>query len=262
MARAMWKGVLRFRKEAVPVKLYSAVQDRKVHFRLLHAKDEVPLQQRMVNPVTDDPVPYEHVRKGLEIEPEVFVLLEEDEIEAVQPEPSRDIEIVTFVTPERINHQWYDRPYYLGPDDGARAAYEALAAALEEQGKEGVAQWTMRKKAYRGALRASGGHLALITLRAAGEVIDASLLEAPGGRKLEKRELSMANQLIDALAEEFDPADYSDEYRERVLELIHRKAEGKTVELRKYRPKKKAPEELDEVLAASLARLKKEKKGA
>ena len=257
MARAIWKGVLRFGSADVPVKLYSGVQDRSVHFRLIHEKTRTPVKQRMVDPLTGKEVPYEEVRRGYEVEEGIFVVLEEEELEELEPDKSRDIEVTRFLDPEAINHQWYDRPYHLGPD-GEDVEYFALARALEKKGREAVARWTMRNREYLGALRAEEGHLVLITLRHAEEVIPASALEPPGGRKPEVREMKMARQLIDALSDDFDPSEWRDEYRDRVLELIEAKSEGKTLEFRQP-PRRKAAGDLAESLEASIAAARERK---
>lgn len=257
MARAIWKGVLRFGSAEVPVKLYSAVQDRSVHFRLLDRRTRTPVKQRMVDPLKGKEVPYDEVRRGYEVEEGVFVVLDEEELEELEPAKSRDIDVTRFLDPEVINHQWYDRPYHLGPD-GDDVEYFALVKALERKGQEGVARWTMRNKEYLGALRAEDGHLMLITLRHAEEVIPASALEPPGGRKPEAREMKMAEQLIDALAAEFDPSEWRDEYRDRVLELIEAKSEGKTVEFRQPE-KRRTAGDLAASLEASIAAARERK---
>lgn len=246
MARAIWKGVIRFGGHEVPVKLFSAVEDRTVHFRLLDSRTGRPVKQRMVNPVTGDEVPYDAIRRGYELEEGVFVILDDEDLESVEPEKSRDIEITRFLDPSVIDHRWYDRPYHLGPDE-AKEAYFALADALNAEGREGLARWTMRNKEYVGALRADDEHLMLITLRKAGEVIPVSALEAPSGREPEKQELAMAEQLVEALAGDFEPTEFRDEYRDRVLELVEAKAEGKTVEFRQPEKRRVAGD-----LAASL----------
>jgi DNA end-binding protein Ku len=260
MARAIWKGVIRFGGVSAPVKLYSAVQDRGVSFRLLDAETLRPVKQRMVNPVTGDVVPYEEVRRGFELDDGVFVVLDDEELESLQPAPSRDIEVTRFLDPSVINHQWYDRPYHLGPDDDTEAYY-ALTEALEREEKEGLAHWTMRNKEYVGALRAEDGHLVLITLRHVEEVIPASALEPPRGRAPDDRELKMAEQLVSALEDEFDPGEYRDEYRDRVLELVEAKAEGKTLVFRQ--PERRKEEgDLAASLEASIRAAKKERKSA
>ena len=260
-ARAIWKGVIRFDDVEVPVKLYSAVEDRNVRFRLLDAETLAPVRQRMVDPRSGDEVPFEETRKGYEVERGTFVVLEDEELEELRPEPSRDIEVTRFVPPEEIDHRWYQRPYYLGPDStsdkGAERAYFALAEALAKKGREGVARWTMRNQEYVGALRPEGDHLTLVTLRRSGEVIPASELEAPSGRALAAAEVAMAEKLVSALEDDFDPARYRDEFRGRVLELVEAKAEGKTLEAPKPEPEEEAPASLAKALEASLARATK-----
>ncbi|MFW6331269.1 MAG: Ku protein [Gemmatimonadota bacterium] len=259
MARAIWKGVVRFGGHAVAVKLYSAVEDRTVRFRLLDERTGRPVKQRMVNPSTGDEVPYDRIRRGYEVEEGIYVVLDEEELESIEPEKSREIEITRFLDPAIIDHRWYDRPYHLGPDESA-AAYFSLTRALAAEGKEGLARWTMRNKEYVGALRAEDDHLALITLRHAGEVIPVSALEPPSGREPEPQELKMAEQLVEALAGDFVPTDYRDEYRDRVMELIEAKAEGKTIEFREP-AKRRAAGDLAASLEASI-RAAKERQSA
>lgn len=257
MARAIWKGVIRFADVSVPVKLYSAVQERGVHFRLLHETDLEPVRQEMVNPETGEVVEYANMRRAFPTQEGDLVLLDEDELAELEPEGSRDIEIMRFVAPDAITHQWYDRPYYLGPDEN-NADYFALTEALRKQEREGVARWVMRNREYAGALRVEGDHLMLMTLRHAGEVVPSSALKAPGGRALDKRELQMAKQLVSALEGELDLASFRDEYRDRVMELVAAKAAGKVVKFPKA-PKKKTDESLAQALEQSLAAATKRK---
>jgi DNA end-binding protein Ku len=254
-ARAMWKGTIRFEDVEVPVKLYSAVQDQAVHFRLLHDKDMQPVRQQMVHPDTGKVVEAADVRKAFQTDDGDLVMLDDEELAELEPEASRDIEITRFLDPEVITHQWYDRPYYLGPD-GDEDTYFALVEALRKKGREGVARWIMRKKEYVGALRAHGDYLILMTLRRKGEVIQASALKAPGGRALDKREVNMATQLVAALEDELDLTEFRDEYRDRVVELVQAKAEGKVVKFPE--PQKKDTEaSLEKMLAESLKAAKK-----
>jgi DNA end-binding protein Ku len=262
MARATWKGIVRIGKVAVPVKLYSAVRDRTVHFRLLHAKDETPVREHMVHPETGDEVPREEIRKGYEVEPGVFVLIDDDELDAVAPRESRDIEITRFVKDASIDHRWYERPYWLGPDGGsAERSYAALAAALEKTGREGVAHWTMRARGYVGALRVAEGRLCLIALRNRDEVIPVDAIPAPRARAFGAKELRLAEQLVDALAADFDPERWHDEYRARVEKLIEAKRRGRRVKTpRERRPR--APKDLEAALQASLRATARERKSA
>ena len=251
-ARAIWKGVVRIGRTELPVKLFSAVTSRTIHFRLLHKTDKAPVQQKMVSADTGDEVPYEETQKAYPLGRGRLVLLEDEELEKLEPEPSRDIEITRFVKRADIDQRWYERAYYLGPD-GNSPGYFALAQALENQEKEGIGRWVMRKKEYVGALTAKDGYLLLIVLRHAEEVIDAEALKPPQGRPMEKREIAMAQQLVSALSARFDPSQYRDEYRARVMELIETRARGGKVQLKVFKPKKTSEDKLANALEASLA---------
>lgn len=259
-ARAIWKGELKLGTARIPVKLYSAVIDRTVHFHILDEKHLMRVKQHMVSPDSGDEVATEEIQKGYEIEPGRFVVVTNEELEQLEPEPSREIEIAEFVPPEAISQQWYERPYYLAPD-GDEKAYFALVEALKNRNREGIAHWVMRKKHYVGALRAEGDYLVLVTLRNAEEVISARDLPKPAGRAPTQKELNMAKQLIGMLEDEFNAADYKDEYRERVMEFIEKKAKGKAPRLHAVKTRRK-PSSLDSVLEKSLQALRKEKRAA
>ena len=254
-ARAMWKGVIRFATERVPVKLYSAIEDRSVHFRLLHRKDEQPVRQVLVNAETNDVVPYDQARRGQVTDGGDMVLLDMEELERLKPEPSRDIEIRAFLPVGEIDHRWFDRPYYLGPD-GSTSHYFALTEALQAMELEGLARWVMRNKAYVGALRLYSGYPMLLSLRAAEEVISADALKPPRGSALDKRELMMAKQLVEMLEADFEPQNYRDEYRHRVLEMVESKAAGWKVKPMKPRRRARS-EDVGSALEASLAQARK-----
>ena len=261
MARAIWKGVLRFAGVKIPVRLFSAVEDRDIHFRLLHEKDRTPVRQQLVDPTSGQEVSYERVQKAYEIARGVFVILQPDELADVEPGDSRDIDVARFVAAGKIGHLWYERPYYLGPERGAERDYAALAKALADADKEGVARWVMRDREYAGALRASGPYLVLIALRHDDEVIAPAELEPPGGGKPAAKELALAEQLVAALEKPFDPTDYADEYRARVQQLIAAKSKGKKPK-RARAVRKAEPASLERALAASLAHAGRERKRA
>jgi DNA end-binding protein Ku len=261
-ARAMWKGVITFGRVKVPVKLYSAVQGHDIGFRLLHRTDQEPVKQVMVNPESGDVVPYESIKKAYE-DGDVLVILDDEELESLKPEPSRDIEVMRFVDHDDITEQWYDRPYYIGPDNGSKNDYFALAEALKRQEKQGVARWVMRNQEYVGTLLPSGDHLMLITLRHANEIIPVTALEPPTGRAPDQKEMKLARQLVSALESDFDPAEFRDEYRDRLMEFIEKKAEGHAPKIKKLRAKAETPkDDLASVLAASLKSTGKERKSA
>jgi len=256
-ARAIWKGKLKVGATTIPVALYSAVVDKTVHFHILERRTRSRVKQHMINPATNKEVASDEIQKGYKVEPGLFVVLSEEELEKFKPEPSRDIEIMRFVSPAEVSSQWYDRPYYLGPD-GDQTAYFAFADALASQQKQGIARWVMRGKEYIGALRSQDGYLMLVTLRYAEEVVSAEDLPEPGGRALDKKELAMARQLVELLEGEFDPAEFTDEYRERVVEFIEKKAKGRKPKLHAVQSKRPSSS-LDKVLSKSIESLKKQR---
>ena len=259
MARAIWKGVLRLGSISVPVKFYAAVQDRTIHLRLLERKRHEPVAQKMVDPSSGQVVPNREIGRAYPTGDRQLVLLEPEELEKLEPAPSREVRLMRFVAPERITHQWYDRPYWLGPDN-SREQYCALAEALRLADKVGVARWVMRKQEYVGALRLEQGYLMMITLRHRGEVIPATSLAAPPGRALEPRELAMARQLIGAMeVEDLDLTAFHDQYRERVLELVQAKAAGKVIHFPRA-PRRARERSLVALLEKSLS--SKERKSA
>lgn len=252
-ARAVWKGVLLLGDDRLPLKLYSGVEDRRVHFRLLHEPDRVPVKQRMVHPDSGEEVAWSDALRGRETGDGRMVVLDEEDRAELEPDASREIEVLRFVEPDQVPHPWYDRPYYLGPDgEEARDGWDALAAALDETGREGICRWVMRKKRYRGALRLHQGVPMLVTLRSASQVVELSRLEAPAGRALEEREREMAGRLVEMMAGPFEADEWEDRYRSRVLELIEAKAEGKAVALGEYRERRREGASLEEALEASL----------
>jgi DNA end-binding protein Ku len=248
----MWRGVIRAGRQRVPVKLYAAVQDRTVHFRLLHASDRTPVRQRLVDPSTNEAVATSDVRRGYEVERGVFVVLTEEELDALEPGASRDIHVTHVVDRDALDGRWYERPYWLTPDGDAAGAYFALAEALGT-GRQALVRWVMRGRAYVGALRADGGYLQLHVLRHADEVVSEQDLEPPAGRTPDAREIRLAEQLVAALAGDFRPERYHDEYHARVCELIAAKAKGRRPPRRRAAPRRET-ESLARALSASLRR--------
>ena len=251
--RAIWKGVIHIGTLKVPVKLYSAVHDTTIHFRLLHRSDHAPVQQKMVDSETGEEVESKQIQKAFPTGRNRLVKLDREELEQIEPKPSRDVQVTRFVNAGDIDHRWYERAYYLGPDGDAKA-YFAAAEALRTKEKEGVAKWVMRKRHYIGALRERDGYLVLIALRHAEEVIDADALPRPAGRPLQQRELAMGQQLIEALAGTFDPAAFRDEYRNRVMDLINAKARGRKPKVATFKPRKTSEDALSKALEASLTK--------
>ncbi len=232
MARAIWSGSISFGLLNVPVKLYSAVARRNIALREIRDSDSARIKHRRVAEGTDEEVPYENIVKAYEITPGQYVPLSKDEMSALAPEKTRAIEVKDFVDLEEIDPIYFDSPYYLGPAESAEKAYSLLARAMEASGKVAIARFVFRNKEHLAALRANDGVLTLTTMRFADEVVPAGEMEdlvpdkAP---KVEKKEQQMAEQLIDSLSTGFDPSAYRDEYREELMSLIERKAEGKEI---------------------------------
>ena len=258
MARAIYKGRVILDDQEVPVKFYSAIEPSGVHFRLLHAEDGEPVTQELYDTESDETVDKSDVHKAFEVEPHVFVKLTADELEQIEPEPSRSIELLRFVKPECIDHRWYQRPYYLGPD-GDERAYFAFAKALADSGLEGIARWVMRKRSYVGALREHAGRLLLVSLRHSEEVVGLDAFPDPSIKTLSRKEIELARQLMATLEGPFDSDELQDDYRERVEALVAQKLEGKVIQLPKRRKSASSGSSLADALKDSLRPANKRK---
>jgi DNA end-binding protein Ku len=261
MPRAIWSGAISFGLVNIPVKLYSAVSRKTVRFNQLDGKDGTRIQQKRVNPTTGEEVPYERIVKGHEIAPDRYVVVTPEELEAVEPRKTRMIEIEDFVELEQIDPIFYDHPYYLAPGKGAAKAYALLMKALEESGRVGIARVVIRSKEQLVAIRARDGVLHMETMLFGDEVIPPGTLEElpdASDLKASKREVQMANELIESLSGEFQPEKYRDEYRERVLELVERKAEGQEIAIQPPEEEPAAVPDLMAALEASIASAKRQ----
>jgi DNA end-binding protein Ku len=252
MARAIWSGSISFGLLNVPVKLYSAVARRGISLREIRASDGARIRHRRVAEGTDEEVPYEEIVKAFEISPDRYVPLTKDEMASLAPEKTRAIEVLDFVELVEIDPIYFDSPYYIGPAEGAEKAYTLLATAMEKSGRVAIARFVFRNKEHLAAIRPAGGALTLTTMRFGDEVVPTEDLsdELPAeGSKAAKREVEMAEQLIDSLSRSFDPDAYRDEYREELLALVERKAEGKDV-LTAPAPEEATPTGAPDLMAA------------
>jgi DNA end-binding protein Ku len=261
MARAIWSGSISFGLVNIPVKLFSAVSRKTVRFHQLDRSDNQRIQQRRVNPRTGEEVPYDNLVKGYEIGPERYVVVTPEELDALAPEKTRSIDIEDFVDLDQIDPIYYDHPYYLVPDKSAAKAYRLLLDAMREADKVAIARVVIRSKEQLVAIRPRDDVLTMETMLFADEVVPPDQLEdlpANGSKKTTKRELEMAQQLIDSLSGEFEPEKYRDEYRERVLDLIERKAEGEEVVLEAPPEEPQKVPDLMAALEASIANAKRQ----
>jgi DNA end-binding protein Ku len=260
MPRAIWSGAISFGLVNIPVKLYSAVSKKTVRFHQIDAESGSRVRQKRVGPDGEE-IPYDQIVKGYEIGPDRYVTIAPEELEALEPQKTRTIDIEDFVDLEQIDPIYYDHPYYLAPDTGAAKAYRLLVDAMEDSGKVAVARVVLRSKEHLVAIRPRNGALAMETMLFSDEVIAADSLEelaaADGDVQTSDRELAMANQLIDSLASDFEPEKYRDEYRERVLDLIERKAQGETIVIEEPEAEPEKVPDLMSALEASIASAKK-----
>jgi DNA end-binding protein Ku len=256
MPRSIWSGAISFGLVNVPVKLYSAVSRKTVRFHQLHDADHVRIQQKRVCPADGEEVPYDNIVKGYEISPEKYVVIEPEELEALDPKKTRSIDIQEFVDLEEIDPIYFDHPYYLAPGTGASKAYRLLLTAMRETNKVAIARVVIRQKENLVAIRATGDVMTMATMVFHDEVIDPGTIdELPDDdAEASKREVEMAEQLIQSLTSEFEPEKYHDEYRERVLELIEAKAAGEEISIQPPEEPAKVPDlmaALEQSLAAA-----------
>jgi DNA end-binding protein Ku len=249
--RSIWTGAISFGLVNVPVKLYLATEHKEVHFNLVHEPDGGRIHQKRVCDKDGEEVPWEEVAKGYAVSKRKMVMVTPEELEALDPRASRTIDIADFVDASEISPLYYENSYYVGPaDESARKAYALLRQAMEKMGKVAIARFVMRSKQYLATLRPEGDVLVLTTMLYADEIREPGEIDhLPHSVKLAPRELELAERLIESLTTDFQPGQYKDEHREKVLELIEAKAKGKTLEI----VPEAAPAEETVDLAAALA---------
>ncbi len=256
MPRPIWSGSISFGLVNVPVKLVTATSPKDVRFHQLHSADGGRISQKRVCSLDGEEVDYPEIVKGYEIRRGQYVVVEPEELEALAPEASRNIDIEEFVDMAGIDPLFFEHSYYLVPDGQAARPYALLVEAMEGTGKAGIGRFVLRTKQYLAALRAKDGALVLSTMLFADEVVDIAELEVrtAKGPKPTEREVNMARQLVESLSGEWEPVKYKDDYREKVLAMIEAKAEGNEITMPEE-PQRPAPVvDLMAALEASLAR--------
>jgi DNA end-binding protein Ku len=254
MPRAIWSGALTFGLVNIPVKLFTAVSQKDVHFHMLHDADGGRIRLKRFCEADDQEVPYEHIVKGFEVAPHRYVTVTREELERYDPKATRTVEIHDFVDLAGIDPVFFDATYYLVPDRSAAKAYRLLGDAMRKAGKVGIATAVLRTKESLCCVRPAGEALALSTMNRADEVVPITSLELPeaGGRPSE-RELAMAEQLVASLTGPFEPERYPDLRRQRILELVEKKAEGQAIESPEAEQAPAQVVSLADALSASLA---------
>lgn len=229
MPRAIWSGAVSFGLVSIPVKLYPAISRKSVRFNQLDGRSHARVKQKRVSALDGEEVPYSEIVKGYEVSKDSYVIVTDEEMEALMPKASRTIEISDFVEQADIDPVFYESGYYLVPDELARKSYALLAQAMERSGRVAIATFVMRTKQYLAAVRPVDGRLMLSTMVYADELVDPEVLpgmDEVGDIEIKDAELAMADQLIESLATDFDPEKYEDTYRKAVVELIDRKVGG------------------------------------
>jgi DNA end-binding protein Ku len=261
MPRSIWTGAISFGLVTVPVKMYSSISRKTVRFHQLNGKTGVRIQQKRVDPTTGDEVAYEDIVKGFELTPDRYVLIEPGELEALDPKKTKAIEIEDFVALDEIDPIYYDHPYYLAPGPGGAKPYKLLLDAMRETGRVAIATVVIRSKQQLVAVRPMGDDvLGMATMVFPDEIIDPSTIDelsAVEEVEVKDQELKIAEQLIDSLAGPFEPDKYRDSYREEILALIDRKAQGEQIAVQPAAEEDEAPvPDLMSALKASLDAVK------
>jgi DNA end-binding protein Ku len=231
MARAIWKGSISFGLVTIPVELHTAVRDHRPKFRMLHARDKSPVRYERVCQRDGKPVAWEDLVKGYEYEKGQFLVLTKEDLKAVALHKDKSIDILDFVKSDEIDDRYFETPYYLVPDKGGQHAYALLREALKESGRTGIAKIIIREAQHLAAVEVIDNAIVLTLLRYEDELTDTAQLEFPAAAKVRKAELDMAKVLIENLAAAWDPAKYTDEYRENLMKLIKARMKGEKPKL-------------------------------
>jgi DNA end-binding protein Ku len=254
--RSMWKGAISCGLVTIPVSVYPATEEKSVRFNQLHDEDMGRIRYKRVCEIDGEEVSYEHIVKGYEIEKDRYVVLTDEDFDAVPVESSRAIDIQQFVDLEEIDPILYKKSYYLVPEETGAKAYALLRRALEEESKVGISKVSFRDKEHLAALRFKDDVFVLETMFWPDEIRAADFETVHEDGKIRDQEVEMAKALIENLSEAWNPEAFKDEYREALLEVVEKKAAGEEIEA--------APEaqparvvDLMEALKASVEAVKK-----
>jgi DNA end-binding protein Ku len=259
MPRAMWKGAISFGLVTIPVSVYPATEEKTLRFNQLHDEDGGRIRTKRTCSVDGEEVGYEHIVKGYEYEKDRYVILTDEDFEALPVESSRAIDIQQFVDLEEIDPMQYKKSYYLVPEETGAKAYALLREALNRSGKVGVAKVSFRDKEHLAALRFRDDAFVLETMYWPDEIREADFGGVDVSAKIRPNELEMAQTLIENLTADWNPTEFKDEYREALLRIVEAKINGEEIEVVEPEPTAKVVD-LMEALKASVAAAKKEPK--
>jgi DNA end-binding protein Ku len=253
----MWKGAISFGLVSIPIRVFPATEEKTLRFNQLHDKDGGRIKYQRVCAVCGEEVPFEHIVKGYEYEKDRYVILSDEDFDAVPVESSRAIDIVQFVDSAEIDPILYKKSYYLAPEETGVKAYRLLREAMSEDGRVGVAKVSFRDKEHLAALRFSGDVLVLETMFWPDEIRAADFEELDRDVKLRPQEVQMAQSLIENLTEEWDPDQFKDEYRRALLDIVEKKAAGEEI----VAPEEPEPTKVVDLMEALKASVDAAKKG-
>lgn len=260
MPRPLWKGAISFGMVSIPIKVYTATEEKDVRFNMLHAADKSRVRQKLFCAEEDIEIDRQNdVVKGYEVTPGNYVIMDDEDFDKVNVESTHTIDIKSFVNLDAIDPILYQKTYYLEPEEIGQKPFALLMAALRETNRVALAKVTFRQKEQLCSLRLYGNTIALETMFYADEVRATEDLAIPGEDiGVTERDLTMARSLVDMLSEEeFDLSQFKDEYREGLLEIINKKAEGQVIEAPAAAPPKIT--DLTEALRASVEQVRKRK---
>jgi len=257
MARAIWKGAVSFGMVSIPIKLYTATEEKDVSFHLLHKKDGARIKTQRYCPEDDAAVDWNDVVRGFEIAPDQYVIMEPADFDKVPVGTTRTIEITDFVPSAQIDPIYYQKTYYLEPEKVGGKPFALLREVLKDSELVALAKVTLRQKEQLCTLRVYENTIAMETMLYADEIRSTQDLDVPGEISIGAKELNMAKSLVEMLTGDFEPDKYHDDYREALLELIDRKAEGQ--EIKRPAPVAGKITDLMEALRASIDAAKREK---
>jgi DNA end-binding protein Ku len=256
MPRAMWKGAISFGLVTIPVAVFPATEEKTVRFNQLHDEDMGRIRQKRVCEKDGEIVDYEHIVKGYEYEKDRYVVLTDEDFDAVPVESSRAIDIVQFVDLDEIDPMMFKKSYYLAPDETGAKAYSLLRQAMSTDNKVGIAKVSFRDKEHLAALRFKDDAFVLETMYWPDEIRAADFGDVDVTTTVRDQELEMARQLIEGLTAEWDPQEFTDDYREALLRIVEAKINGEEIEVVEAEPTAKVVD-LMEALKASVAAAKK-----
>ena len=251
VARAIWSGTISFGLVNVPVRMYSAIDEQKLHFHFLHTKDDSPIGYEKVCKKEDKPVPEDEIGKAFEVSKGEYVYLDEEDFAAAKVEGYKTFEIRDFVDYEEIDPIFFERTFYLGPQDGAEKVYSLLVKAMADAGLAAIGTYVMREREQLGCLRVREGALTLERMYFANEIRPIKEIKPRAG-SVAKSELEMAAQLIDRFTGKFEPEKYKDTYTAALKKVVKAKQQGKDVHVAPEVSEEAEPPDLMEALRASL----------